>query len=110
MRRAEGRRREEDRQRAGRILHEEIAVGNAPVEDCVGKALVEMDVAKSRGAKEPAVGNGAGPDVDRDRGSREPQREAYGWVPSPGTWEKPSELPLPELVVVGARAVPELGV
>ena len=76
VRRAEGGRREEDRQRTGRILHEEIAVGNAPVEDCVGKALVEMNVAKARSAKEPAVGDGAGPDVERDRGSREPQREA----------------------------------
>ena len=76
VRRAEGGRREEDRQCAGRILHEEIAVGNASVEDCVGKALVEMNVAKARSAKEPTVGDDAGPDVERDRGSREPQREA----------------------------------
>ena len=72
MRRPESGRRKEDRQRTGRILHEEIAVGNAPVEDCGGKALVEMNVAKARSAKEPAVGNDAGPDVEGDRGSREP--------------------------------------
>src|SRR5205807_2545621 len=59
MTRADQVRRQEDCKRSGRILHEEIAVRDAAVEDGVSEPLVEMDVAVARRPQETAVGNGA---------------------------------------------------
>ena len=84
--------------------------GNAPVEDRVRETAVEMHVAIARRAEEPTVGNGAGGEVDRDRDGRRPQPRSYGWVPSPGTWEKPSELPFPSSSSSALRWAMPLGV
>ena len=73
VRRAEGRGRQEHGERSGWVLHEEVAVWRAPVEDRVREPLVEMDVAESLRAKEPSVRNGAGREIDRNRSGRRPQ-------------------------------------
>ncbi len=67
MTRAERVGRQEDRQRAGRVLQEEIAIRDAAGEDGVREPLVEVDVAVTRRPEETAVGDDARRDVDRDR-------------------------------------------
>ena len=80
VRGAEGGRRQEDGERAGRVLDEDVAVGQRPVQEPLGVALVDVDVAEPRRAEEPAVGDGAGGEVDRDRDERGAQRprQAHG--------------------------------
>ena len=86
VRRAEGRRRQEHGKSPGRVLHEEVPIRNAPVEDRGRESLVEMDVAESLGPKEPSVRNGAGGEIDRNRRGRRPQPGPTGswWCQGPG--------------------------
>jgi len=58
---------QEDRERAGRILHEEVPVGDVPVEQRLRVALVEVDVAKPSRTKQAPV---------RDRAGRHEQWDA----------------------------------
>jgi uncharacterized membrane protein YgcG len=71
---AERGRRQEDRERSRRILDEDVPVGQRPVEQVLGVALVDVDVAEPRGAGKAAVRNSAGGEVDRDRYERGAQR------------------------------------
>src|SRR5207244_11732904 len=59
--------RQEDRECAGRVLQEEIAIRDTAVEDGVRETLVEVDVAVTRRPEETAVGDDARREVDRDR-------------------------------------------
>jgi len=77
VRRAEGGRRQEDRERTRRVLDEDVAVGQRSVQQPLRVALVDVDVAKARRAEEPAVRDGACGDVDGDRDKRGAQRRLH---------------------------------
>ena len=79
---AERGRRQEDREGAGRVLDEDVAIGQRPVQELLGVALVDVDVAEARRAEEAAVGHGAGGEVDRDRDERGAQRRFHGYRPA----------------------------
>ena len=51
MRRAERVGREEDRERARRVLHEEVAIGDTTVEDSLREALIQVDVTEPGGSE-----------------------------------------------------------
>jgi hypothetical protein len=74
VRSAEGRRRQEDREGPGRVLDEDVAVGQRPVQEALRVALVDVDVTEARRSEEPAVGDRAGGDEDRDRQGGSAQR------------------------------------
>src|SRR5207253_10595759 len=95
VRRTERGGREEDRKRTGRVLHEEVAIGNTAVEDDLRKTLVEVDVTKACRPEESAVRNRAGGEVDRRRDGRRAQREPTAGIryQGPGRnrrWRSPS--------------------
>jgi hypothetical protein len=74
---AERGRRQEDRERAGRVLDEDVAVGQRPMQQLLGVPLVDVNVAEPGRAEEAAVGNGAGDEVDRDGDERGAQRRLH---------------------------------
>jgi len=65
MRSPERRRRHEDRERTRRVLDEHDAVGLVPVQEALGVALVDVDVAEAGRAEQPAVRDCAGRQEDR---------------------------------------------
>jgi len=74
--------RKKDSERAGRILHEEVAIRDVAVQEEFGVALVEVDVPEASGAEQPAVRDGAGPDVDRNADETGAHRVPCGGAPS----------------------------
>src|SRR4051812_21846897 len=68
MLRAESGRRHEHGERARRVLDEGVAVRQRPVQEALGVALVDVQVAKARGAEEPAVRDRASGEEDRCSG------------------------------------------
>ena len=73
----EGGRRHEDRKGAGWVLDEDVAIGQRPVQELLGVALVDVDVPEAGRASQPAVGDGAGDEVDRNRDERGAQRRFH---------------------------------
>ncbi len=72
--RAERGRRHEDRKRSRRVLDEDVAVRQLPVQELLRVALVDVHVPKPRGTEEPAVGDRAGGDEDGHGNERSTQR------------------------------------
>jgi hypothetical protein len=63
--------RDQDRERARRILDEDVAVGNPPVEQALRVLAVETDVAVLAPAEEPSLRDRRRQDVERrDEGRR----------------------------------------
>src|SRR5262249_62210383 len=67
-------RRQEDGQRAGRVLHEEVPIRNVPVQEHLRVAAVEADVAEVvRVAKETTVRNRTGSNEERRADETRPE-------------------------------------
>src|SRR5205807_10455118 len=64
------------RGRARRVLDEHVAVGQMPVQEALGVALVDVDVAEAGRAKQAAVRDRAGREEDRHRHEPGEQRVA----------------------------------
>jgi hypothetical protein len=94
--RAEGRRRKEDGERAGRVLDEDVAVGEISVQEPLRVALVDVEIAKAGGAEQAAVRDGARGQVERNRDRGGPQRR--------------TQVAIPGQEAVGARAAEEAAV
>ena len=66
----EGGRRQEHGEGPGRILDEDVPVGQRAVKQLLRVALVHVHVPEARSAEEPAVGNGARGQEQRNRDQR----------------------------------------
>lgn len=78
--------RKKDREGAGRILDEDVAVRKVPAQEAVGVEAVQVDVPIPLGPKEAPVGNRAGREEDRRRQAGDPrcqtQLDRAFWPPT----------------------------
>ena len=79
---AEGSRRQEDREGARRVFDEHVPIGQRPVQELLGIALVDVQVAEPRRPEQAAVGDGASRQENRNRDDCGAQRHPHAATPA----------------------------